>query len=74
MVTNITLWPALPKVRIMCKDVPLLLAPVQLLTECSVMKAVFRLETGSNPSNKVEIIVLYLIIVYSPHLNFMHVS
>ena len=53
MVTNITLWPALPKVRIMCKEVPLLLAPLELLAVCSVIKAVFRLETGSNPSDKI---------------------
>ena len=61
MVTNITLWPALPKVRIMCKDVPLLLDPAELLAKFSVIKAVFRLETGSNPSDKVKIITSYLI-------------
>ena len=64
MVTNITLWPALPKVRIMCKEVPLLLAPLELLAVCSVIKAVFRLETGSSPSDKVKIIISYLIIAY----------
>ena len=61
MVTNITLWPALPKVRIMCKDVPLLLDPAESLARFSVIKAVFRLETGSNPSDKVKIIISYLI-------------
>ena len=64
MVTNITLWPALPKVRIMCKDVPLLLDPAELLAKFSVIKAVFRLETGSSPSDKVKIIISYLIIAY----------
>ena len=70
MVTNITLWPALPKVRIMCKDVPLLLDPAASLAKFSVIKAVFRLETGSSPSDKVKIIISYLIIAYLPHFSY----